>query len=398
MSTTHDPTRHVNYLQQCLSQDKRSLGVFVAAGCPVSIRVPISGGTEPLIPDVAGLTDLVATKLRAGVHAAAFDKVLKHLNDDGYTSINVETQLSFIRGLKAIAGAGQVRDLAVADLTSLEEAICRCIGERVERSLPAEENPYSHMAAWIGSTNRSEPVEVFTTNYDLLSEQALERFRIPYFDGFSGSKDAFLDSHSIDHDELPPRWARLWKLHGSINWTLNAAKQVSRGGTSISKCIIHPSHLKYDESRRMPYLAMIDRLRTFIRKPSSVLVVCGFSFRDEHLNACLLEGLTGSPRSAVFGLLYAKLGDYPEAIKLAGTAGNLSLMALDGAIIGTRSGGWDNRDPGDTGIWSGAVELVANPAGGASKVASFHLGDFARLGKFLAALIGREAPGGGHAI
>jgi len=148
----------------------------------------------------------------------------------------------------------------------------------------------------------------------------------------------------------------------------------------------------------MPYLAMIDRLRTFIRKPSSVLVVCGFSFRDEHLNACLLEGLTGSPRSAVFGLLYAKLGDYPEAIKLAGTAGNLSLMALDGAIIGTRSGGWDNRDPGDTGIWSGAVELVANPAGGASKVASFHLGDFARLGKFLAALIGREAPGGGHAI
>lgn len=398
MSTTHDPTRHVNYLQQCLSQDKRSLGVFVGAGCPVSIRIPTAGGTEPLIPDVAGLTNLVSEEVRAGAHKDAFAKLLKHLTDDGLTSINVETQLSFIRGLKAIAGTGQVRDLAVADLASLEEAICSCIGKRVDRSLPTGENPYSQMAAWIGSTNRSEPVEVFTTNYDLLSEQALERFRIPYFDGFSGSKDAFLDSNSIDHDELPPRWARLWKLHGSINWTLNGARQVCRGGTSISKCIIHPSHLKYDESRRMPYLAMIDRLRTFIRKPSSVLVVCGYSFRDEHLNACLLEGLTGSPRSAVFGLLYGKLADHPEAVKLAGTAGNLSLMARDGAIIGTRSGSWDNRDPGDTGIWSGAVELVAGPARGASKVASFHLGDFARLGKFLAALIGRDAPGGGHAI
>jgi hypothetical protein len=398
MSTLHDPTRHVNYLQQCLSQDKRSLGVFVAAGCPVSIRVPVAGGTEPLIPDVRGLTDLVDAKLGAGAHAAAFKKVVKHLTDDGHTAINVEMQLSFIRGLKAIAGAGKVRDLTVADLTSLEEAICTFIGERVDRSLPPGENPYSDMAAWIGSANRSEPVEIFTTNYDLLSEQALERFRIPYFDGFSGSKDAFLDSHSIDHDELPSRWARLWKLHGSINWTLNAAKQVCRGGTLVCKSIIHPSHLKYDESRRMPYLAMIDRLRTFIRKPSSVLLVCGYSFRDEHLNACLLEGLTGSPRSAVFGLLHGNLADYTEAAKLAGTAGNLSLMARDGAIIGTRSGGWDSRDPGDTGIWAGAVELAPDPAGGGGKVASFHLGDFARLGKFLAALIGRDAPGGLHAI
>lgn len=398
MSTTHDPTRHVNYLQQCLSQDKRSLGVFVAAGCPVSIRVPTAGGTEPLIPDVQGLTDLVATTLRAGAQVAAFEKVLKHLNDDGRPSINVETQLSFIRGLKTIAGVGHVRDLAVADLTSLEESICSSICERVNRSLPDGDNPYSHMASWIGSTVRSEPVEIFTTNYDLLSEQALERFRIPYFDGFSGSKHAFLDSHSIDHDELPSRWARLWKLHGSINWSLNVAKQVCRGVTSVDKCIIHPSHLKYDESRRMPYLAMVDRLRSFIRKPSSVLVVCGYSFRDEHLNACLLEGLTGSPRSAVFGLLYGNLAEYPEAVRLASTAGNLSMMARDGAIVGTRSGGWDNRDPGDTGIWSGAVELTPVAAGSTTKVATFHLGDFARLGKFLTALIGREPPGGAHAV
>ena len=143
---------------------------------------------------------------------------------------------------------------------------------------------------------------------------------------------------------------------------------------------------------------MIDRLRTFIRKPSSVLVVCGYSFRDEHLNACLVEGLTGSPRSAVFGLLYDNLADYPEAAKLAGIAWNLSLMARDGAIIGTRKGGWDNRDPGDIGIWSGAVELVSGPAEGTTKVASFHLGDFARLGKFLAALIGRDTTGSSHAV
>jgi hypothetical protein len=398
MSTIHDPTRQVNYLQQCLSQDKRNIGFFIGAGCPVSIQVSVGTATEPLIPDLEGLTDFVATQLRATDLKTAFENVEKHLQTDGCTSINIETQLSFIRGLKAIAGASIVRDLSVDDLTSLEDEMCRLIGERVDRPLPETENPYTQLAAWIASTTRAAPVEVFTTNYDLLSEQALERFRTPYFDGFSGSKEAFLDSHSIDHDELPPRWARLWKLHGSINWTFNVGKQVCRVGGTTGKCVIHPSHLKYDESRRMPYLAMIDRLRAFIRKPSSILVICGYSFRDEHLNACLVEGLTGSPSSAVFGLLYGNLVDYPEAVKLAGTAGNLSLLATTGALIGTREGVWDNRDLGDAATLSDAVELIPDPAGGTAKVALFHLGDFACLGRFLAALIGNDVGGAAHGI
>ena len=148
----------------------------------------------------------------------------------------------------------------------------------------------------------------------------------------------------------------------------------------------------------MPYLAMIDRLRAFIRKTSSTLFICGYSFRDEHLNACLVEGLTGSPRSTVFGLLYGNLVDYPEAVKLAGTVGNLSLLARDGALLGTRAGGWDNRDLGETATLSGAVELTPDPAGGTAKIVLFHLGDFACLGHFLAALIGNDMGGPTYGI
>jgi hypothetical protein len=398
MRNIHDSTRQVSYLQQCLSQDKRNIGFLLGAGCPLSIQVPAGTKTEPLIPDVEGLTDFVARQLRTTHLKTAFEKIEYHLQTDGCININIETQLSFIRGLKAIAGDTKVRDLSVDELVSLEGEICRLIGERVDRQLPESENPYTQLAAWIASTNRSAPVEVFTTNYDLLSEQALELFRVPYFDGFSGSKEAFLDSHSIDHDELPPRWARLWKLHGSINWTINEGKQVCRIGACTGNCVIHPSHLKYDESRRMPYLAMFDRLRAFIRKPSSALIICGYSFRDEHLNACLVEGLTGSPRSALFGLLYGNLSDYPEAVKLAGMVGNLSLLARDGALLGTRKGVWDNRDLGDAATLSGAVELTPDPAAGTAKIAIFHLGDFASLGRFLAALIGNDMGGSTYGI
>ncbi len=398
MSTVHDPSRHIHYLQQCLSQDKRNIGVFLAAGCPVSIRVRSGEATEPLIPDIQGLTDYVAAQMRTTDLNAAFEKVEAHLRFDGHTGINIETQLSFIRGLKAIAGTGQVRELSMDDLNSLEDKMCRLISERVDRLLPETENAYTQLAAWIASTNRAAPVEVFTTNYDLLTEQALERFRIPYFDGFSGSKDAFLDTDSIDHDELPPRWARLWKLHGSINWSVNEAKQVSRVSACTGKCLIQPSHLKYDESRRMPYLAMLDRLRVFVRKASSVLVICGYSFRDEHLNACLLEGLAGSPRSAVFGLLYGNLVGYPEATKLARTAGNLSLLARDGALIGTKEGGWDNKELSEAATMSGAVDLAPDSADATAKVALFHLGDFACLGRFLGTLIGNDIGGAAHGI
>jgi hypothetical protein len=87
MNTTHDPTRHVSYLQQCLSQDKRSIGFFIGAGCPLSITVTTASGKEPLIPDVQGLTSLVATELRKTALAAAFQKIEDHLKADGHTAV-----------------------------------------------------------------------------------------------------------------------------------------------------------------------------------------------------------------------------------------------------------------------------------------------------------------------
>ena len=50
-----------------------------------------------------------------------------------------------------------------------------------------------------------------TTNYDLLFEQALERTRIPFFDGFSGASEAFFDP-------------------SSLGWAANARGEVVRTG------------------------------------------------------------------------------------------------------------------------------------------------------------------------
>lgn len=150
--------------------------------------------------------------------------------------------------------------------------------------------------------------------------------------------------------------------------------------------MIHPSHLKYDESRRMPYLAMIDRLRSFLRKSKAVLVCCGYSFGNEHLNACLDEGLRGNASGALFALNYGELKGYPDAIKLAERLGNFSLFSEDKAVVGTRTGTWSGRE--ESGESVAVVWRDGSTKG--RKSAKFMLGDFEEFGKFLAELMGAD--------
>ena len=41
-------------------------------------------------------------------------------------------------------------------------------------------------AAWIARSKYHLPIEIFTINYDLILESALETLGVPYFDGFIG--------------------------------------------------------------------------------------------------------------------------------------------------------------------------------------------------------------------
>ena len=70
----------------------------------------------------------------------------------------------------------------------------------------------------------------------------------------------------------------------------------------------------------MPYLAMIDRLRSFLRQPSAFLVTIGYSYGDEHLNEVLDQSVRSNETSAAYGLLYKNLADETGAMKIAGAA------------------------------------------------------------------------------
>lgn len=390
MEPRHDPGRHANYLRQILSHDKKPLGLFLGAGCSQSIRV----NGAPLIPDLVTMSGLISASItsQADETAAAMTALTQQLIDDGTPTPNLEDVLTRVRSLRQVVGNGDVRGFTLASLTALDKAICDEICTHVSKELPDFSSPYHNVAVWIDRLKRAHAVELFTPNYDLLMEQALEDTHLPFFDGFVGSRRTFFDLYAVEEDSLPVRWARLWKLHGSMNWRREPNGDVSRGeNTAGLERLIHPSHLKYDQSRKMPYLALMDRLKEFFRKPSPAMVVCGYSFADEHINQVIRQGLEGNAQAICYVLLFNGLDSYPNALRIAAQRSNLTLIAPDEAVVGTKRLKWADDDETIKSLEpTVAFAERTLPDEGDRKTLRATLGDFVSFGDFLIELIGSE--------
>ena len=390
-NTIQDPMIQVSFLQQCLSGSKKQIGLFLGAGCPTAI---CDENQDSLIPAIAGLTKCVRKQLIASTELAGpYNIAEEHLKKDGYNQPTVEDLLTHIRGLGAVAGSDTIRGLTAEQLDKLDEQICNMIHETVNRELPHNETPYHSVAIWTNAIPREFPVEIFTTNYDILLEQALEESRVPYFDGFSGARRPFFNPHDIEEDALLPQWTRVWKLHGSINWYQNENREVFRGTTNETgrRRVIHPSHLKYQESRRMPYLAMVDRLRTFLNSPTAALVLCGYSFRDDHINDTIIQGLQHTQTTAAFALMFGDIEEYSNLTLLTKNRPNLNVLARNGGIIGSQRVDWPQRDPEEAKtVTSKAVtwQPMDSTDDHSKQKAQFNLGDFEIFGQFLQQLVG----------
>jgi hypothetical protein len=345
----------VRLLRDALQSARLRLGCLLGAGCPSGIYGPGNEPIDPHIPDVARLTEAISTGLKQHDTKAAkgdrlfpcWEQLLATCSENMPHAANVEHVLSELRTLTARRSQRDIDGWARAHLVTLDRKVCDLIAEAVDKPLPKHWCAYHRLALWVGGIRRHYPVEIFTPNYDLLLEEAFESQRIPHFDGFVGSREPFFDLASIEQDSIPTRWTRLWKLHGSINWQQHEDGGVFRaqGRAAEGKAMIYPSHLKYDQSRRMPYLAMIDRLKEFFRSSGTdfgatppVLITCGYSFSDDHINEILLDGLRGNQSSQCFAMSYKTLDESERLVDFGKRTPNLTVLARDGAIIGTRQG------------------------------------------------------------
>jgi SIR2-like domain len=143
-------------------------------------------------------------------------------------------------------------------------------------------------------------IAFFTTNYDTLLEDALGLEKFAVVDGFSGGAIAYWNPQ-IEFKETPslPKKFFLYKLHGSIDWLRNQEKGLvrTRYGTKYfankSDIMIYPQATKYVETQKDPFSYLFNGLRNALNaNDDNILVTCGYSFGDDHINAEIQAALS----------------------------------------------------------------------------------------------------------
>jgi hypothetical protein len=293
--------------------------------------------------------------------------------------------------------AGGTRD----DLGKIEEKIRSTIAQFAspEEARIPDELPHHALGRWVGRITRQYAVEIFTTNYDTLIERGLEDERVSLFDGFVGSRQPYFSASSLVSDDAAPArgWARLWKIHGSVNWTRQAQRdgstRIIRGAESATGELILPSFHKYDESRKQPYVAMLDRLGRFLTKrEDAVLFTLGYSYGDEHINEVIFEALDTQPRVHLIAIQFTDPSEDEELIRRALRRQNLLVYGPSRAIVGGTLGEWRLIEPVDdrtSGFMDVPFDSDAEPEPlTATLTGRFRLGDFQWFARFLDSIAG----------
>jgi hypothetical protein len=391
----HDPQKALADLRDHLARHDKPIAFLMGAGTSCAVRLPVPGDpskTTPIIPAVEGLTKECARDAANKGFADAWKAVEDHCKSAGRDP-NVENILSHLRMmLRAISGSDTLCGLNKAAIEDLEETVRRSIARVVNpkiETIPSE-SPHRRLAQWLGKMLRKCPVEIFTLNYDVLIEHALEAERVPSFDGFVGGYQPFFYPDSLKRADAAPgaNWVRLWKMHGSITWRRveqDGRQRVVRGDPDPEGAMIYPSFEKYDESRQQPYSAFADRLTRFLEQDDALLIVAGFSFGDEHINTLIFSALENRPRTHVYSLQFDELPHDNELVKRAQKRPNMIVIGPETGIIGGRRAEWAPIDP--PAFVDGAYELEdIGTAAAPKKKGAMKVGDFGAFATFLKAM------------
>ncbi len=150
--------------------------------------------------------------------------------------------------------------------------------------------------------------------------------------------------------------------------------------------MILPSHRKYDESRKQPYVAYMDRLSRILNKEHSLLITCGYSFGDDHINAIIYGALDNRNTSNVIVLHFQDLNEGTDLVKAALQRSNLTVIGPNGGVISGKWGLWKLTQPIDNKtctFMDTAFDSNASPEDdGSPAAASIDLKGRLRLGDF----------------
>lgn len=354
--TEFDPSEYIRGIQQILISDKKKIGFLFGAGTSLSQK----NEKSLTVPAIGKMTEEIVKEL--GDKSTEFESALLSIKEElGKNNFNVETILTNLQQKHSIIGKGELNGLKKKGFENLIDKFKKGVRDRASVHIKDGktvsndiiiELVQADFANWIGQAERKFPIEIFTTNYDLLFELGLEYKSIPYYDGFIGSYKPFFYPESVENFNFLPQETKLWKIHGSLGWQFNKEKdRIQRLISDDNDILIYPSTLKYKDSKKQPYESLLDRLTSFLKNDDAILITCGYSWGDEHINSRIISALKTDTTSHVIGLIYDKYKDDEGKVNYSLTSENdltriglnnpkISLYGARNAVIGCHFGKW----------------------------------------------------------
>ena len=199
--------------------------------------------------------------------------------------------------------------------------------------------------------NNLRRVNLFTTNYDMALDYALDNLGVHYINGFIGVHNRCFRPEVYDYDIYYPgqsvsgkvhraeKVMRYFKIHGSLSWIETESTPSNTYGIkeiAVSnyfdetqhKLMIYPCVSKKTYTLDFPYSELFRHFAQAITQPQSVLFCIGYSFNDEHINDIIYQALT-IPSFTLIIANYAPTDDANSPINKLLALGDKRIIVLE---------------------------------------------------------------------
>ncbi len=246
-------------------------------------------------PSIDNLTETVRQKL-----SQPGQDLLTDLKGSGGRRANIEDLINYLLRMRLLANSRKTpfgkEDWGIEsidkELLNIQKGVVEAVG--------LDWKPSTHHRRFLTrlvSSPRRKPIDIFSLNYDTVLEASLEILKLRYTDGFVGSENAYFEPTILDQIPEGVPFVRIHKLHGSVNWIRDDDDTVRRRpGHPLGdarRAVVYPAEQKYLQTQYGIYEMLMRRFRERLRDGdmNSKLVVLGYSFRDEHINVAIEDGI-----------------------------------------------------------------------------------------------------------
>lgn len=307
--------------------DTRNLSFLIGSGCSLGTNgIPtMKELADCLFEPKADLDEKLKDKVFEAEHIEILERLKINYKNEPFRT-NLETflgtlysyrfYLEKLKEAKEEAFDKDLEDLNKIILRTKEYILFECLNEKHKGNDENIVDTYKQFYRKLSlrDSNLQKP-NVFTTNYDLFSERAMDNLGISYTNGFSGFVERFFNPSIFNYalaeqmDISSLKWSvidsfiYLFKIHGSVNWvekesnnklfSIQELQDVSFDKLKYeANYMIYPSPLKQNASLGSPYADLFREFQKRITQKQSTLVTMGFSFGDEHINNIIYQALT----------------------------------------------------------------------------------------------------------